>query len=67
MLPAITAQARDPVPNIRFNVAKALQRLAKRVEPAAVAGSLKPTLAALTADPDADVRYFAGKALASLA
>ncbi len=66
LLPAVTAHARDPVPNVRFNAAKALDRLAKCVEPPAISGSVKPTLSTLAADSDADVRYYATKALSAL-
>jgi serine/threonine-protein phosphatase 2A regulatory subunit A len=56
------------VPNVRFNVAKALDRLvrSKAVEPAALASSVRPTLSALAADSDADVRYYATRALSAL-
>ncbi len=67
LLPAIASLSRDTVPNVRFNVAKALERLAGRVEPAAAAGALRATLSALAGDRDADVRYFATRALNGLA
>ncbi len=63
LLPAIAALSHDAVPNVRFNVAKALERLAGRVEPAAAAGTLRATLSTLAGDRDADVRYFATRAL----
>ena len=56
--------ARDPVPNIRFNAAKALETIAPLVEPRAVAGDIRPCLSTLVQDADRDVKYFAEKAMA---
>ena len=67
LLPAILAFARDPVPNVRFNLAKALQRLATLgVLDTAAAARIRPILTALAADTDDDVRFYAGKASAAL-
>ena len=60
--------AEDPIPNIRFNVAKALEVLATVVgtQPGGqevVKDTLVPAIRKLKDDSDADVRYFAGKAL----
>lgn len=63
LLPAIAAQARDSVANVRFNVAKALQHLSSKVDAPVVASAIKPTLLMLSKDGDQDVRYFANKAL----
>lgn len=63
MLPTILSFTRDPVANLRFNVAKSLERLAPRLEPAIVAGVVRPALVALAADADADVRFYAARAL----
>jgi len=65
MLPSILSYSRDPVPNLRFNVAKSLERLAPKIDAAVAAAVVKPALQALTTDPDADVRYYAAKALAA--
>lgn len=64
LLPALVAFARDPVPNVRFNVAKALARLAKagKIEPAALAASVRPCCATLLQDADNDVRREAATA-----
>lgn len=60
---------RDAIPNIRFNVAKALEVLATTFgnqEPEGkqlVRQKIVPMLEAQQKDPDADVRFFASKAL----
>ena len=59
ILPALIALARDPVPNVRFNAAKALTVVAARLEPSLAATTVAPTLSALLADKDTDVRFFA--------
>ena len=59
----------DEIPNIRFNVAKALEVLATTFgnqEPEGkqlVRQKIVPMLEAQQKDPDADVRFFASKAL----
>lgn len=58
----------DPIPNIRFNVAKSLEVVAitigKTPDGKAVAQEkIVPAVTSLTNDPDADVRYFATRAL----
>jgi serine/threonine-protein phosphatase 2A regulatory subunit A len=69
LLPAIALLARDAVPNVRFSVARSLQRLVAstlRAEPHAVRDVVRPCLEALAGDADADVRFFAQRALNSL-
>ena len=63
----MTALVSDRIPNIRFNVAKALEVLSSAVAGQAggkeiVVESILPSLEKLRADPDADVRFFAEKA-----
>ena len=53
------------VPNIRFNVAKMLQRLLMLAEPHIVEQTIKPCLQQLTEDSDVDVNYYARVALAA--
>lgn len=53
------------VPNIRFNVAKMLQRLLSLVEPHVIEQTIKPCLQQLTEDSDVDVNYYAKVALAA--
>ena len=68
ILETISILASDPIPNIRFNVAKALEVLATvhQDRPGGngiVKESIVPGLLKLKEDEDPDVRYFAGKAL----
>jgi len=69
MIPTINSLASDPIPNIRFNVAKCYETMAPFLTtPELVAlkeSVLKPTLKILNEDPDNDVRYYASKALAA--
>jgi len=62
LLPLILSLATDNVPNVRFGVAKALERL--KIEDAA--GSTRACLTALLKDKDYDVVYFAKKALRNI-
>ncbi len=68
LLPAILAFGRDPVPNLRFNVAKALERLLKnnKLDAVTKATVVLPALQSLSLDPDDDVKYYAAKALNTL-
>jgi len=65
LLPTALALASDPVPNIRFNVAKVLQGMAARLEPSVVAAQVKPCLHRLCEDTDGDVKFYSTKALAA--
>ena len=64
MLPLVIQACQDPVPNIRFNVAKTLKELSKRVDREDIDGHIKPALTGLANDKDIDVCYFAKDALA---
>jgi hypothetical protein len=70
LLPAIALLARDAVPNVRFGVARSLQRLVASTlrtgAPAAVRDVVRPCLEGLAGDADADVRFFAQRALNAL-
>lgn len=60
--------AQDPIPNIRFNVAKSLEVLASTFGDGQegkqlIRQRIAPVLENQKNDPDADVRYFASKAL----
>lgn len=68
ILRTILALVDDPIPNIRFNVAKSLQVLAQTLISGGPDGakiaqqSISPAVETLKQDSDADVRYFAEKA-----
>ncbi|KAG1410945.1 hypothetical protein G6F57_023884 [Rhizopus arrhizus] len=62
--------SKDPIPNIRFNVAKSLESLIPLLKKDPNTGelvnsSVKPTLEKLCTDQDGDVRFFATRALES--
>jgi len=63
LLPVAILLAADPVPNVRFQVAKTLRQLLPMLEPATVLEHVKPCLAMLVDDPDHDVRYFASQGM----
>lgn len=67
LLPVLLSFATDAVPNLRFNLAKALEKLAPSLadEPALVASAVKPALTSLLQDRDDDVRYYSRRALAA--
>ncbi|KAH8258950.1 hypothetical protein KR038_011071 [Drosophila bunnanda] len=67
MLPTVLQLADDPVPNVRFNVAKTLQKIAPFVDACAIVDQVKPTLDKLNADKDSDVKYFAAEAILAIA
>ena len=55
----------DPVPNLRFNLAKALELLVPLVsDPTVAAGAIRSSLTTLLGDRDDDVRFYARRALA---
>lgn len=59
--------ASDPIPNIRFNVAKALASMTPALNQAGLQKvaleQIKPVLLKLKDDPDMDVKFFAQQAL----
>jgi serine/threonine-protein phosphatase 2A regulatory subunit A len=68
VLPTVTKLASDPIPNIRFNVAKSIAQLAPllREDPNTaplIESEMKPALMRLNEDQDTDVKYFAHRAL----
>ncbi|KAJ3020024.1 hypothetical protein HKX48_001439 [Thoreauomyces humboldtii] len=66
ILPTVITLAADPIPNIRFNVAKSFEQiipLAKKANlTSTVNEQIKPALAKLSDDSDLDVRYYAKRA-----
>jgi len=65
LLPPVLRMAEDPVPNIRFNVCKTLQALIPKVDDTTVSVHVKPVLLNMVQDTDRDVKFYAGKALAT--
>ncbi|RIB23797.1 armadillo-type protein [Gigaspora rosea] len=68
ILPTVNSLVSDPIPNIRFNVAKSYEVLIPVLRQCSETAVLletqvKPALDKLRDDPDTDVKYFAEKAL----
>ncbi|XP_042749964.1 serine/threonine-protein phosphatase 2A 65 kDa regulatory subunit A alpha isoform-like, partial [Lagopus leucura] len=63
MLPTVLRMAADAVANVRFNVAKSLQRIGPILDSSTLQNEVKPVLEKLTQDQDVDVKYFAQEAL----
>jgi serine/threonine-protein phosphatase 2A regulatory subunit A len=66
MLPTVLGMANDGVANVRFNVAKTLQKLGPLLDQNTLQQQVKPTLEKLRTDSDGDVQYFAVEALEAL-
>ncbi len=54
---------RAQVPNVKFNVAKILEKVVPLLERPVVEQSVKPVLSELCEDADMDVRFYARQAL----
>lgn len=66
VLPTVLELVDDPIPNVRFNVAKSLEVLVpilKQNSNAEVSSKVIHVLDKLSKDSDVDVRFFAEKAL----
>ena len=63
LLPLVLSLATDAVPNIRFNVAKALVTMAPWLTAASITTSVMPCLETLREDKDRDVVYFSKEAI----
>ncbi|XP_013394072.1 serine/threonine-protein phosphatase 2A 65 kDa regulatory subunit A alpha isoform-like isoform X3 [Lingula anatina] len=63
MLPTVIGMCTDNVPNVRFNVAKTLQKLGPLFDQNTIQQQVKPNLEKLRQDPDGDVQYFSQEAL----
>eukprot|EP00762_Andalucia_godoyi_P006544 ANDGO_05066.mRNA.1 Serine/threonine-protein phosphatase 2A 65 kDa regulatory subunit A beta isoform len=55
--------SRDPVPNVRFNVARTLGALLPYVSPVQATGKVRPVLERLRQDADVDVQFYAEQAI----
>uniref|UniRef100_A0A8B9X6F9 Protein phosphatase 2 scaffold subunit Abeta n=1 Tax=Bos mutus grunniens TaxID=30521 RepID=A0A8B9X6F9_BOSMU len=67
MLPIVLKMAGDQVANVRFNVAKSLQKIGPILDTNALQEEVKPVLQKLGQDEDMDVKYFAQEAISVLA
>lgn len=65
MLPTVLNLASDPVANVRFNVAKTLNKMCPHVGSSALQTQVKPALEKLIQDTDCDVKFFSAEALES--
>lgn len=65
-LPMVLEMATDAVPNIRFNVAKELEKMAPVCGVQAYETQILPVLTMLMEDDDRDVRYYAEKTTTAL-
>ena len=54
---------KDPIPNVRFTVAKIIHKTKGNMDQSAINGSIAPGLKELASDSDRDVQYFATIAL----
>lgn len=63
VVPFILNQIADKVPNIRFNIAKALKSISAYVKNPALYSAITKALAQLASDQDADVKYNASKSI----
>lgn len=66
LLPLVIALTKDAVPNVRFNVAKAVALLAPAATSEKRSGRIRDALTKMRDDKDADVRHFSGVALGEL-
>lgn len=65
LLPILVKLSADPVPNVRFNVVKAMTEMINVLDGATVIQQIKPVISSLMEDQDKDVRHFAQHALLS--
>lgn len=63
VLPVVICLAKDNVPNVRFNVAKTIAKLAPSLDASTMQSQVKPCLDILHNDSDVDVKYFSSEAL----
>lgn len=63
LVPVAEAAAADPVANVRFNIAKSLEKMAMNVK---ANGKILEILDTLKSDSDVDVQFYAGQARAKI-
>lgn len=63
VVPVFLKAMKDPIPNVRFTVAKILKSTKSQLDPSIVASQIIPGLKEMTSDSDRDVQYYATIAL----
>ncbi|CAG9771184.1 unnamed protein product [Ceutorhynchus assimilis] len=66
LLPVVVSLAKDKVANVRFNVAKTLQKILPHLDKGIRQAQVEPVLVELVQDVDVDVKYFASEAMADI-
>lgn len=66
LLPTVLILATDLVANVRFNVAKTMQKITPFLEASAIDSQVKPALDKLNSDADVDVKHFASEAICGI-
>merc|ERR1719348_2167442 len=56
LLPTVVSLGSDTVPNVRFNVAKSVQKMSPSLDASTIEGDVKPLLNKLQTDTDIDVK-----------
>lgn len=67
LLPTVMQLSTDLVANVRFNVAKTMQKITPFLEASVIDTQVKPALDQLNGDADVDVKHFASEAIAAIA
>lgn len=65
LIPVLLKYCKDPIPNVKFCVAKLLKKLIPKLDPQIVMSKIKPVLTDMCGDADKDVQYYAKAALNS--
>lgn len=66
LLPSILGLCKDPIPNVRFNAAKALKKVIEVLPEPSIVAAVSEALPALIQDTDIDVQFYAQEALESM-
>ena len=63
VIPIFVKAMKDPIPNVRFTVAKILQKAKQQIDGGTFASQILPSLKEMTSDSDRDVQYYATVAI----
>jgi len=63
VLPIFLKAMKDPIPNVRFTIAKIIQKTKSQIDASIVSSQIMPALKEMTNDTDRDVQYYATVAL----